>query len=184
MTVDPAASTTTLAGGATNADVGDGMSPYGVYFPGGRCLSVGMSGLTLGGGWGFSCRHLGMTCDNLLATEAVTASGEIVTASETENADLFWAVRGAGHGNFGVHTSFTYTRRRRRRRHRLPPGVERRRYAGAGRRPLPAAGERPARTRPPARRALAGADAADAAGATDVDVIGLIGVRPPTSTTC
>jgi hypothetical protein len=108
VAVDPAASTTTIAGGATNADVGDGMTPYGVYFPGGRCLSVGMAGLTLGGGWGFSCRHLGMTCDNLLATEAVTAAGEIVTASETENADLFWAVRGAGHGNFGVHTSFTY----------------------------------------------------------------------------
>ena len=50
-----------------------------------------------------------MTCDSLLATDVVTASGEIVTASETENPDLFWAVRGAGGGNFGVHTSFTYT---------------------------------------------------------------------------
>jgi FAD/FMN-containing dehydrogenase len=49
-----------------------------------------------------------MTCDSLLATDLVTASGDIVTASETENPDLFWAVRGAGGGNFGVHTSFTY----------------------------------------------------------------------------
>jgi FAD/FMN-containing dehydrogenase len=49
-----------------------------------------------------------MTCDSLLATEVVTAAGDIVTASETENADLYWAVRGAGGGNFGVHTSFTY----------------------------------------------------------------------------
>ena len=49
-----------------------------------------------------------MTCDSLLATEVVTASGDIVTASATENPDLFWAVRGAGGGNFGVHTSFTY----------------------------------------------------------------------------
>src|SRR5215204_5328378 len=49
-----------------------------------------------------------MTCDNLLSTDVVTASGDIVTASATENPDLFWAVRGAGGGNFGVHTSFTY----------------------------------------------------------------------------
>src|SRR5215207_954058 len=49
-----------------------------------------------------------MTCDNLLATELVTANGDIVMASETENPDLFWAVRGAAGGNFGVHTSFTY----------------------------------------------------------------------------
>ncbi|HET7092298.1 MAG TPA: BBE domain-containing protein, partial [Thermomicrobiales bacterium] len=54
------------------------------------------------------CRHLGMTCDNLRSTDLVTAAGDIVTASATENADLFWAVRGAGGGNFGVHTSFTY----------------------------------------------------------------------------
>jgi FAD/FMN-containing dehydrogenase len=108
VSVDPATSTATVAGGANNADVGAALSPYGVYFPGGRCPTVGVSGLTLGGGWGFSCRHLGMTCDSLLATELVTASGEIVTASAEENADLFWAVRGAGGGNFGVHTSFTY----------------------------------------------------------------------------
>jgi FAD/FMN-containing dehydrogenase len=108
VSVDPATGTATVTGGANNADVGDAMAPYGVYFPGGRCPMVGVSGLTLGGGWGFSCRHLGMTCDNLVATELVTADGEIVTASETENADLFWAVRGAGGGNFGVHTSFTY----------------------------------------------------------------------------
>ena len=106
--VDPATGTATVAGGANNADVGTGLKPYGVYFPGGRCPTVGASGLTLGGGWGFSCRHLGMTCDSLLATEVVTAAGDIVTASETENADLYWAVRGSGGGNFGVHTSFTY----------------------------------------------------------------------------
>ena len=49
-----------------------------------------------------------MTCDSLVSTELVTANGEIVTASESENADLFWAVRGTGGGNFGVHTAFTY----------------------------------------------------------------------------
>lgn len=108
VSVDPATGTATVAGGASNADVAEALTPYGVYFPGGRCPSVGVSGLTLGGGWGFSCRHLGMTCDNLLSTEMVTAEGEIVTASERENPDLFWAIRGAGGGNYGVHTSFTY----------------------------------------------------------------------------
>jgi FAD/FMN-containing dehydrogenase len=108
VSVDPAAGTATVAGGANNADVGDGLKPYGVYFPGGRCPTVGVSGLTLGGGWGFSNRHLGMTCDSLIATEVVTASGDIVTASETEHPDLFWAVRGGAGGNFGVHTSFTF----------------------------------------------------------------------------
>ena len=108
VAVDPATRTAVVAGGANNADVGEALAPYGVYFPGGRCPTVGVSGLTLGGGWGFSCRHLGMTCDSLVSTEVVTASGDIVTASESENADLFWAVRGAGGGNFGVHTSFTF----------------------------------------------------------------------------
>jgi FAD/FMN-containing dehydrogenase len=108
VTFDEAAGTATVAGGANNADVGAVLGPYGVFFPGGRCPTVGVSGLTLGGGWGFSNRYLGMTCDSLVATELVTADGQIVTASETENPDLFWAVRGAGGGNFGVHTSFTY----------------------------------------------------------------------------
>ena len=108
VSVDPAAGTTTVAGGANNADVGDALKAYGVYFPGGRCPTVGVSGLTLGGGWGFSNRYLGMTCDALVSTEVVTASGDIVTASDTENPDLFWAVRGGAGGNFGVHTSFTY----------------------------------------------------------------------------
>jgi FAD/FMN-containing dehydrogenase len=108
VTVDPAASTVTAAGGANNADVGAAVTPYGVYFPGGRCPTVGVSGLTLGGGWGFSNRYLGMTCDSLVSTEVVTANGDIVTASAAENPDLFWAVRGGAGGNFGVHTSFTY----------------------------------------------------------------------------
>jgi hypothetical protein len=108
VSVDPAAGTVTVAGGANNADVGDALKSYGVYFPGGRCPKVGVSGLTLGGGWGFSNRYLGMTCDSLVSTEVVTASGDIVTASETEHPDLFWAVRGGAGGNFGVHTSFTY----------------------------------------------------------------------------
>ncbi len=106
--VNPAEGTVTVAAGVNNADFADAVDPYGVYVPGGRCPTVGLSGLTLGGGWGFSCRHLGMTCDSLVSTDIALASGEIVTASETDNADLFWALRGAAGGNFGVNTSFTY----------------------------------------------------------------------------
>lgn len=108
ISVDPARGTVTAAGGANNADLAEAMDAYGVFLPGGRCPTVGVSGLALGGGWGFSCRHLGMTCDNLISTEVVTAKGEIVTASEAEHADLFWAVRGAAGGNYGVHTAFTF----------------------------------------------------------------------------
>lgn len=108
VVVDPANGTVTVAGGANNADVGAGVDQFGVYFPGGRCPSVGVSGLTLGGGWGFSNRHLGMTCDTLISTNLAMANGDLVTASEQESPDLFWAVRGAGGGNFGVHTSFTF----------------------------------------------------------------------------
>lgn len=108
VTVDREADSVVVAGGACNAEIAAALTPHEVYFPTGRCPSVGLSGLTLGGGWGFSARYLGMACDSLLATEIVTPNGDIITASETENTDLFWAVRGAGGGNFGVHTSFTY----------------------------------------------------------------------------
>lgn len=108
VTADQETGIVTAGGGANNADAGRALGPAGLYVAGGRCPTVGLSGLTLGGGWGFSNRHLGMTCDNLLSTELVIASGELVTASATENPDLFWAVRGAAGGNFGVHTSFTY----------------------------------------------------------------------------
>lgn len=107
--VDASAGTVTVEGGANNADIGAASSPFGAYFPAGRCPTVGAAGLTLGGGWGFSNRHLGPTCDSLVSTDLVVASGELVTASADENPDLFWAVRGAGGGNFGVHTSLTYS---------------------------------------------------------------------------
>ncbi|MCA9877984.1 MAG: FAD-binding oxidoreductase [Thermomicrobiales bacterium] len=108
VTVDPANGTVTVGGGVNNADFAAGVTPYGVTVPGGRCPTVGLSGLTLGGGWGFSNRHLGMTCDALVATDIALGSGEIVTASESENQDLFWALRGGAGGNFGVNTSLTY----------------------------------------------------------------------------
>ncbi|MFT4038195.1 MAG: FAD-binding oxidoreductase, partial [Thermomicrobiales bacterium] len=108
VSVNPAEGTVTVDAGVNNADFGDAIAPYAVYVPGGRCPTVGLSGLTLGGGWGFSCRHYGLTCDSLVSTDVAVASGEIVTASESENPDLFWALRGGAGGNFGVNTSFTY----------------------------------------------------------------------------
>lgn len=105
---DSDAGTYTAGGGTNNADLAAAVKKHGHYFPGGRCPGVGAAGLTLGGGWGFSARALGLTCDHLVSTDLVTASGDLVTASETENPDLFWAVRGGAGGSFGVHTSFTW----------------------------------------------------------------------------
>lgn len=82
---------------------------HGCTFPGGTCPTVAISGLTLGGGIGLSTRYLGLTCDSLIEAEMVNAKGEILIANQECNPDLFWALRGAGGGNFGVVTSFTFT---------------------------------------------------------------------------
>ncbi|MCA9779898.1 MAG: FAD-binding oxidoreductase [Candidatus Eremiobacteraeota bacterium] len=74
----------------------------------GRCYEVGVAGLCLGGGIGFNMRLHGLTCDQLVETDIVLADGRSLTLSARENEDLFWACRGAGGGNFGVHTSFTF----------------------------------------------------------------------------
>jgi FAD/FMN-containing dehydrogenase len=81
---------------------------HGVTIPGGTCPGVGIAGLTLGGGIGFLSRQYGLTCDNLLAVELVDADGHVLRASESEHADLFWALRGGGGGNFGIATAFTF----------------------------------------------------------------------------
>lgn len=80
----------------------------GVALPGGTCPGVGVSGLTLAGGYGLLARLFGLTCDNLLGVEMVTAQGKVIYANDNQNSDLLWACRGGGDGNFGVITSLTF----------------------------------------------------------------------------
>ncbi|MBB6628185.1 FAD-binding oxidoreductase [Nocardioides sp. KIGAM211] len=86
------------------------LSPYlearGRFFPGGHCPTVGIGGFLLQGGQGWNCRGWGWAAEHVVAIDVVTAAGELVRASETENADLFWAARGSGPGFFGVVTRF------------------------------------------------------------------------------
>ncbi|QOX63245.1 FAD-binding oxidoreductase [Anoxybacterium hadale] len=80
----------------------------GVTLPGGTCSTVGISGQTLGGGYGYLSRLFGMTCDNLLEVEMVTAEGTIICVNENHHSDLLWACRGGGGGSFGAVTSFRF----------------------------------------------------------------------------
>jgi FAD/FMN-containing dehydrogenase len=105
--VDPGTRTATVSGGATLGMMNDATTAYGLATTGGIVASTGVGGLTLGGGIGYLTRKHGLSCDNLLSAEVVLADGSIVTASEAEHPDLFWALRGGG-GNFGVVTEFTF----------------------------------------------------------------------------
>lgn len=90
-------------------NVYDELETHDRIIPGGGCQSVNVGGLTHGGGWGLSTRHLGMTCDNVLAAKMVLANGNIIEATaDNEYKDLFWAIRGGGGGNFGIVTHFKF----------------------------------------------------------------------------
>lgn len=104
--VDPVTQHATIGAGAALIDVYDALGSAGVSVPAGSCPTVGITGLALGGGMGVVARQYGLTCDRLISAQLVLADGRQVSASATNNADLYWAIRGGG-GSFGVVTSLT-----------------------------------------------------------------------------
>ncbi len=105
VAVDPENGRASFSGGCLLGDVDRATQKAGLVFPAGVVSQTGAAGLVLGGGYGWLTRGFGMSCDNVEAFTVVVANGSIVRASEKENADLFWALRGGG-GNFGVVTQF------------------------------------------------------------------------------
>jgi FAD/FMN-containing dehydrogenase len=105
--VDPRSQTARAGGGTTWGDFNYATHAYGLATTGGIISTTGIAGLTLGGGIGYLTRGYGLSIDNLVSAEVVTADGQVRTASATEHPDLFWALRGGG-GNFGVVTSFEF----------------------------------------------------------------------------
>ncbi len=98
-----------IGAGSRLIDVYTALAPRGRTVPGGTCPTVGIAGLTQGGGLGMSARKFGLTCDNLLEATVVLADGRAVVASAHKHADLYWALRGGGGGNFGIVTRLVFT---------------------------------------------------------------------------
>src|SRR5215469_2673345 len=108
VSVDVAAGTATVGAGARLIDVYAALATHGLIVPAGSCPTVGIAGLTQGGGLGVLGRKFGLTCDNLLSAQVVVADGRLLTCDAGQESDLFWALRGGGGGNFGVVTSLTF----------------------------------------------------------------------------
>ena len=107
VTADPRLRTARASGGALLAELDDAAQAHGLVCPVGVVSHTGVAGLTLGGGMGRLQRKFGLTIDNLLSVDLVTADGKVVRAAEDENPELFWGMRGAG-PNFGIVTSFEF----------------------------------------------------------------------------
>lgn len=115
MNIDICLNQLHVQSGVTNRQVYNFASSKGYPFPGGTCPTVGVSGYSLGGGWGLSCRNFGLGCDSLREIEVIDYEGDIIKADCENHCDLFWACRGAGGCNFGVIVSMTFN---------LPPKVQ------------------------------------------------------------
>jgi FAD/FMN-containing dehydrogenase len=114
--VDPETRTARAGGGTLWGEFDAATQQYGLHTPGGRVTTTGIGGFTTGGGYGWTSSKFGLACDNMISAEVVLADGRVVTASEEENDDLFWGIRGGG-GNFGIVTEFEF------QLHELGPNV-------------------------------------------------------------
>ena len=117
ISINSRVGTVTIGAGSQLIDVYAALAARGATIPAGSCPSVGIAGHAIGGGMGLAGRQLGLTADNLVSAQIVTADGRLRTASSRSNPDLYWALRGGGGGNFGVVTSLTF------RIHKVPRTV-------------------------------------------------------------